>query len=129
MPAAAKKSGVSLVMSPHGVFNYATESCTLPLLWFTEQGSENVFVNDIGAVRVLDLMKSHPDESCGLHAPPLANGSPNVFVNGKAMGRVGDLHSGGEVIVTGSGNVFVNGNNGELPGWVNDYLTENPGAW
>lgn len=49
---------------------------------------------------------------------PLAEGSPNVFVNGIAAGRVGDTyaahgcdvhpsHTG--VIASGSGTVFING--------------------
>ena len=49
---------------------------------------------------------------------PLASGSPNVFINGKSAGRVGDFyhahgcidhpgHSG--VIAAGSASVFING--------------------
>lgn len=64
--------------------------------------------------RVGDLNTGH--DAC----PPvdLASGSSNVFVNGKAAGRVGDPynphgcqvhapHSG--VIASGSGSVFING--------------------
>jgi hypothetical protein len=38
---------------------------------------------------------------------PLTAASPNVFVNGKALGRVGDSYSG-ETISSGSANVFAN---------------------
>lgn len=49
---------------------------------------------------------------------PLAEGSPNVFINGKPAGRVGDhyashgciVHSSHQdVITTGSSTVFING--------------------
>ena len=38
-----------------------------------------------------------------------SGGSPNVFVNGKAVCRVGDPVSCGSRMATGSSNVFVNG--------------------
>ena len=58
--------------------------------------------------RVGDLCTGHPP-----YPPrPAITGSDNVFVNGKAAHRVGDVwadhpHTG--ILVEGSGNVYVNG--------------------
>ena len=38
-----------------------------------------------------------------------AEGSPNVFIGGNAVVRVGDKTAGEDVASVGSGNVFVNG--------------------
>lgn len=66
------------------------------------------------ATRLGDLDTGH--DACP--ATALVTGSPNVFINGKAAGRVGDSyaphgciihpsHSG--TIASGSGSVFING--------------------
>lgn len=39
----------------------------------------------------------------------LAQGSPNVSVNGQAAVRIGDVETDGHHMVTGSSTVFVNG--------------------
>ena len=38
----------------------------------------------------------------------LAAGSPNVFVNGMEIARIGDPVACGSAVATGSGNVFAN---------------------
>jgi uncharacterized Zn-binding protein involved in type VI secretion len=39
----------------------------------------------------------------------IATGSPNVFINGKACARKGDLDSDGDPVLTGSDSIFING--------------------
>ena len=68
-------------------------------------GSNNVFANGFGVVRVGDRT------SCG---DPAVGGSPNVFVNGIRVHRRGDGTGGHgswrpNAAATGSGNVFANG--------------------
>jgi uncharacterized Zn-binding protein involved in type VI secretion len=82
----------------------------------TEEHSPNVSVNYLRIHRVGDKQQSHTypsGDSCPLHQLTLdAYGStampPNVFVNGKAIGRLGDTY-GTEVISSASLNVFANG--------------------
>jgi uncharacterized Zn-binding protein involved in type VI secretion len=45
----------------------------------------------------------------GCHDGVASSGSPNVFVNGKPVCRIGDAISCGDTMATGSENVFVNG--------------------
>jgi uncharacterized Zn-binding protein involved in type VI secretion len=70
------------------------------------QGSDNVFVNGKGVVRIGDRVASH-----GLPPhrpnPPMVQGSNNVFVNGIGVVRAGDSANCGHKI-SGSSNVFVN---------------------
>ena len=57
------------------------------------------------ATRVEDINTGH--DSC---APvPLVSGSPDVFINGRAAGRVGDSVSCGGSVAEGSPNVFIGG--------------------
>lgn len=71
------------------------------------QASEDTFINKRGAHRLGDAWAVH---CCGIacHGGNLAKGSPNVFVNGKPLGRIGDAVSCGSVAMTGSLNVFAN---------------------
>ncbi len=59
------------------------------------QASSDVFINNLGAHRVGDAYPSH---CCGkkCHGGAQSVGSPDVFVNGKALARVGDLISCGD---------------------------------
>lgn len=63
--------------------------------------SPNVFVNKRGAHRKGDSWAVH----CN-HGSVLNGGSRTVFVNGKALGRIGDGVACGSLVKTGSGNVF-----------------------
>lgn len=70
------------------------------------EGSENVFANGKGVVRIGDKVASHglPPHS---PTPPMVQGSTNVFVNGKGVVRAGDKANCNHII-TGSSNVYVN---------------------
>lgn len=77
-------------------------------------GSLNVIINGLLAFRVGDMDTPHgvPTGSpvvCVPHTTPLAQGSPNVIVNGRPLGRIGDSFSCGIVVASGSGNVIING--------------------
>jgi uncharacterized Zn-binding protein involved in type VI secretion len=72
------------------------------------QGS--VFVNGILAAVVGAPTVAHPfppDPPCAPHVANLNAGSPNVFIEGIAVGRVGDSADAG-AMTSGSPNVFAN---------------------
>ena len=107
MPQCARKNGKDTINTGH--------DCDT--ITYTDTGSDNVFINSIGAVRLGDLSQSHLvpvgfDEFggiiCGPHIVQLTKAQPNVFVNSKQIGRKTDDYQG-EVLVTGSPNVFANG--------------------
>jgi len=102
MPLAAYAEGRSQVFSNH---NFCLSP---PNIYTTLMGSPNVSINGVKALRVTDIPATHPSAGCFPEAAPLAVGSPTVFVNGLAMGRVGDTHGCGGIITTGSPNVNVN---------------------
>lgn len=70
------------------------------------EGSQNVFVNGEGVVRIGDKVASHglPPHT---PTPPMIEGSLNVFVNGIGVVRAGDKANCNHII-TGSSNVSVN---------------------
>lgn len=121
MPAVALKGGSSSISctdgakgSPCGknVWHWNT-----PTTQTSDAGSGNVFVENIGVVRDGDTMSSHPDgnpcvRSPVNHAPALSTFSSTVFVNNKAIGRVGDKYDSDghydHTISTGAGTVFAN---------------------
>ena len=73
--------------------------------------SENVFVNSRGVERKGDPAAPHtiPNGAsppvCVPHSSVINSGSGTVFVNGKAIARIGDSCDAG-AIVAGSSNVF-----------------------
>jgi len=74
-------------------------------------GQGTCFANSILIARVSDPTVSHPFPPAPPCAPHVANvnaGSPNVFVEGLAVARIGDSTDAG-AMTTGSGNVFSNG--------------------
>jgi len=79
----------------------------------TDGGSTNVFIEGIGAHRqTTDKVLFHLDDSdapicAATHSPTLVTASPNVYVNGKPLGRVTDSYGCG-YITDGASNVFVN---------------------
>jgi len=121
MPAVARMSGTDTVACTDGAKgsgcgknHWHWDSGTTQA---TDAGSGDVFINGKGAVREGDVMKTHPDgvpcvSSPVNHAPALSTYSPNVFVNGKALGRVGDKYDADghmdHTISSGSPNVFAN---------------------
>ena len=74
-------------------------------------GQVTCFANSILIARVSDPTVSHPFPPLPPCAPHVANvnaGSPNVFVEGLAVARIGDSADSGNM-TSGSGNVFANG--------------------
>lgn len=101
MPEVARKSGTDSVATNHGC-----DATTV-----TKDGSGDVFVNGIGAVRAGDLCETHTIPSgrvCVPHQVALTKFSSSVFVNGKGVGRKGDEYAG-HTVTSGSGNVFAGG--------------------
>lgn len=121
MPAVAQKSGASSVAATDGARG---SSCArnrwnwnTPTTQASDAGSGNVFAEGIGIVRDGDVMVSHPDGNPCVggpvnHAPALSTFSPNVFVNGKAVGRIGDKYDSDghydHTITSGAGTVIAN---------------------
>jgi uncharacterized Zn-binding protein involved in type VI secretion len=103
MPEVARKDKKDTVYSPHGTGN----ECKSPSTYNTDKGSEDVFAEGIGVVRSGDAMQSHPQPGCTPHAPGLSTYSPNVYANGKQIGRKGDAYDGHK-ITSGSGKVIAN---------------------
>ncbi len=74
-------------------------------------GQSTVRANSILIARVGDPTVSHPfppNPPCAPHVANLNAGSPNVFVNSIAVGRISDSADAG-AMTSGSGNVFANG--------------------
>ena len=74
-------------------------------------GQGTCFSNSILIARVSDPTVSHPfppNPPCAPHVANVNAGSPNVFVEGKAIARIGDSADAG-AMTSGSGNVFANG--------------------
>lgn len=105
MPEIARKNSTDTVASPDG----AGPCCGFPSTQTTNQGSNDVFINNVGAVRLGDAMISHSNPipfCCASHAPTLSSCSSTVFINGKGVGRKGDVYGGNHTITSGSNNVF-----------------------
>ena len=74
-------------------------------------GQGTCFANSILIARETDPTVSHPfppNPPCAPHVANVNVGSPNVFVEGKAIARIGDSTDAG-AMTGGSGNVFANG--------------------
>ena len=98
MPAVSRKDGTDSIATNHG--------CDFTTV--TDQGSSDVFVNSIGAVRAGDLCATHTvpsGDSCVPHTVALSSYSSTVFVNGKGVGRKGDAYNG-HTLTSGSSTVF-----------------------
>ena len=98
MAAAARGNRKDTVKTGHGC---TTTTSTLGC-------SNDVLINDIGAVRFGDTCDSHtiPRGSvCVPHQPTLTTASSSVIINGKGAGRQGDGYSG-EIIISGSPDVI-----------------------
>lgn len=109
MPKVARGNGVDSVISATG----SGPLCPSPMTTSTNKCSNNVFINNTGVVRNGDAVTSHSMSGCGSESPVLGTYSPNIFANGKNIGRLGDNYpgDGSNVITSGSSNVFANENN------------------
>lgn len=105
MPAAARSLGQDRVFSLTGV----GRGCGRPMQTVTGAGSATVFINGFGAVRLGDLVGTHPRAGCLPDVSPLTTGSSTVFVNGMPVGRIGDQYTSDNIIISGSTNVFIGG--------------------
>ena len=70
--------------------------------------STNVFINNLGAHRVGDPWDTHCNPVPSCHSSTQTSGSPNVYVNGKKLARIGDSIGCGSGNAEGSPNVFAN---------------------
>lgn len=73
------------------------------------EGSGNVFVNGLSAHRRGDGWAAHCNPSPSCHAGSLAGGSGTVYVNGRPLGRIGDMVDCGSAAAQGSPNVHAGG--------------------
>lgn len=72
------------------------------------EASGDVFANDLGVHRVGDGWEPHTCPSIPeTHGSVQASGSSTVFVNGKAVARIGDSVACGSSNATGSPDVFI----------------------
>ena len=74
-------------------------------------GQSTVFANSILVARIGDPTVPHPNPPaplCPNHVANVNAGSPNVFVEGLKVARIGDSADAG-AMTSGSGNVFANG--------------------
>ena len=74
-------------------------------------GQSTVFANSILVARIGDPTVPHPNPPsppCPAHVANVNAGSPNVFVVGIEVARIGDSADAGNM-TSGSGNVFANG--------------------
>lgn len=74
-------------------------------------GQGTCFANSILIARVSDPTVPHPNPPappCPDHVANVNAGSPNVYVEGLAVARIGDSTDAG-AMTSGSGNVFANG--------------------
>ena len=69
-----------------------------------DQGSPNVFINNLPAHRQTDHWTVHCD-----HDSNLAAGSSTVYTNNLQQGRIGDPVACGSSVAEGSPNVFAGG--------------------
>lgn len=68
--------------------------------------ASTVFVNGIPVHREKDEWDLHGCAVCPPHGGRLAAGSPSVYAEGKAVGRIGDPVDCGSAVAQGSPNVF-----------------------
>ncbi len=94
MPKASRKSDTA---GPHGAWHPS------PAI----QGSNNVFIDSLPALRKGDAVAPHTKPKRGPHKRSVSGGSPDVFVNGRPIARVGDAIGCGGKMVAGSGTVYV----------------------
>ncbi len=94
MPRASRKSDTA---GPHGAWHPSASI----------QGSNNVFIESLSALRKGDAVAPHTKPKRAPHPRKVAGGSPDVFVNGRPIARVGDSIDCGGKMIAGSGTVFV----------------------
>ena len=114
MPKVARKDAVDSVNTVHVSVGDADPddgiACdAAPQTIATDEGSPNVFAEGVGVVRKDDKEQAHTFPGCATHQTGLATYSPNVYANGKNLGRLDDTYACGAKITSGVGTVFANG--------------------
>jgi uncharacterized Zn-binding protein involved in type VI secretion len=102
MPPVARGNGTDSVFSKTGT----AKKCPAPIGTATNACSGDVFVNNIGAVRIGDSVAPHPAAGCGNDGSAVTAASGTVFVNNKGLARIGDEYTGDNTITSGSSDVF-----------------------
>jgi uncharacterized Zn-binding protein involved in type VI secretion len=115
MPLVARKNSVDIVNTVHVSVGDADPddgiACdAAPQVIATDEGSSDVFVEGVGVVRKDDKEQSHTFPGCATHQTGLATHSPNVFANGKPIGRLNDTYNcGAKITNVTQSTVFANG--------------------
>ena len=77
-----------------------------------DSASGDVFIESLAAHRATDSNTSHPAvplaAGCIPHVTTLSSGSPDVFVNGLALARIGDGYGCGITLTSGASTVSAN---------------------
>lgn len=104
MPAVSHANGIDSVLSPDG----EGFRCRSPMTTVTGQNTQSrVFADGLLVCAEGDPVAPHPIGGCGPDEQTLSIVSIRVFVEGKGIGRIGDLY-GDNVITSGSARVFSN---------------------
>ena len=115
MPLVARKDAVDIVNTIHVSVGDADSedgiACdAAPQDIATDEGSTDVFVEGVGVVRDGDNEQSHTIPGCSSHQTGLATFSPNVYANGKAIGRLNDTYAcGAKITNVTQSTVYANG--------------------
>lgn len=115
MPLVARKDAVDVVNTIHVSVGDADPddgiACdAAPQTIATDEGSSDVFAESVGVVRQGDKEQSHTFPGCASHQTGLATYSPNVYANGKPIGRLNDTYTcGAKIVSVTQGSVYANG--------------------
>lgn len=104
MPAIARAEGVDQVQSMTGF----GPGCKSPGMTTTGAATESsVFIGGVPVVVASDTVGPHLLSGCKVvDTSTLTTYSSTVTIGGKGVGRVGDMYTSDNVIVTGSSTVF-----------------------
>lgn len=102
MPAIARSSGQDRVFSLTG----SGKGCGRPFYTTTGTPTCEVYVNGVKVVRKGDQVALHLAGGCGPDLSSLTTASSTVFVGGQGIGRIGDVYTSDNTIISGSSTVF-----------------------
>lgn len=103
MPAVARANGTDSVLSPDGSGN----KCRFPMNTTTGTATQSrVYADGILVCVEGDIVAPHPLPGCTtIDQQALSTFSSRVFVQGKGLGRIGDMY-GNNTITSGSSRCF-----------------------
>lgn len=102
MSAVARGNGTDSVFSMTGTGVF----CLAPITTATNECSAKVFSDNIGVVRIGDVVMPHPFAGCGVDGSTLSKASTKVFIENRGAGRIGDEYTPDNTITSGSSKVF-----------------------